>query len=292
MTAACPAASQEHAHALKISDELPHLKEAGKVKLADVRAALGRLEADAKELERNAKEDGSSGDKGETPGRAPGADPFAAVMRQFSESAAAEVGRLRNLLGQVEGAYKELLVYLKVGPKPKESDDLFTLLSEFVEQVKAAIPKPKPAPRKMQDAYLKGDDDGGADGEVLDPMAAKMDGARPTRERPLTAKASLNEKSSRAAPTMQRPNSQRPGSAKPGSQRGSTKGDKSDAGSNPNSGTLQEKSKEAQAKDDALQKRLEARFQKAREKKGDRGSVVSGASGTSSKGPTPVASPR
>ena len=80
---------------------------------------------------------------------------------------------------------------------------------------------------------------------------------------------------------MQRPNSARPGSAKPTSRQSSTKGD---AGSNPNSGTLQEKSKEAQAKDDALQKRLEARFQKAREKKGDRGSA--------SKGPTPVASPR
>lgn len=67
-----------------------------------MRATLGRLEADAKELERNAKEDGGAGgDKGETPGRAAGADPFAAVMRQFSESAATEVGRLRGLLGQV-----------------------------------------------------------------------------------------------------------------------------------------------------------------------------------------------
>ena len=52
----------------------------------------------------------------------------------------------------------------------------------------------------------------------------------------------------------------------------------------------EETTTDAQAKDDALQKRLEVRFQKAREKKGDRGSVASG--GSASKGPTPVASPR
>ena len=119
-------------------------------------------------------------------------------------------------------------------------------------------------------------------------MAAKMDGARPTRNlSDKGARASLSDKGSRAAPAMQRPNSARPGSAKPTSRQSSAK---DDAGSNPNSGTLQEKSKDAQAKDDALQKRLEARFQKAREKKGDRGSVASG--GSASKGPTPVASPR
>ena len=123
-----------------------------------------------------------------------------------------------------------------------------------------------------------------------------MDGARPTPwpTRNLSdkgARASLSDKGSRAAlsaaPAMQRPNSARPSSAKPTSRQSSTKGA---AGSNPNNGTLQEKSKDAQAKDDALQKRLEARFQKAREKKGDRGSVASG--GSASMGPTPVTSPR
>ena len=188
----------------------------------------------------------------------------------------------------MEGAYKELLVYLKIGPKPKESDELFTLLSEFVEQVKGAIPKPKPAPRKMQDAYLKGNDDGGlgADGEVLDPMAAKMDGARPTRNPgDRSARASsvvTGDKGARAAPAMQRPNTARgAGGAKAApSARNSTRADA--GGSNPNSGAMPEKSKEAQEKDNALQKRLEARFQKAREKKG----------GGASKGQTPVASPR
>ena len=63
------------------------------------------------------------------------ADRFGEVMAQFAEHAEAEVSRLRVLQAETDRAYNELLVFFKVErkKKPPESDEIFGLLSEFVE---------------------------------------------------------------------------------------------------------------------------------------------------------------
>ena len=122
-------------HVARMHEEVPHLKEACKVRMADVQAALARLEADAKELACAAQESGDDGGDG--------GDPFGTVMRGFSEGATLEVERLRALLVQVELSFKQLLVFFKVGKK-LETEEVFTLLHELVAAVQAAAPKPAP----------------------------------------------------------------------------------------------------------------------------------------------------
>lgn len=88
-------ASEEHAHAMLLPEELAHLREAGKIKIADVRGALQKLVGEAKELQTSAKSAAADtqGDSG---------DPFTVVMQKFAEVANAEVQRLRDLLDHVD----------------------------------------------------------------------------------------------------------------------------------------------------------------------------------------------
>lgn len=89
-------ASEKYAHATRLPDELAHLKEAGKIKLADVRGALQKLIGEAKELQSSANAsagDTRDGDNG---------DPFTVVMQKFAGFANAEVQRLRDLIDHVD----------------------------------------------------------------------------------------------------------------------------------------------------------------------------------------------
>jgi len=179
-------ASEEHAHAMLLPEELAHLREAGKIKIADVRGALQKLVGEAKELQTSAKSAAADtqGDSG---------DPFTVVMQKFAEVANAEVQRLRDLLDHVDSSYAALLTYFKIRPGKghvTESDELFTLLHEFSEAFKALVPKPKPLKQLTRNANVSVAQDrpsviAGADelGE-LDPMLSRIQGVKAADGRP------------------------------------------------------------------------------------------------------------
>ena len=104
----------DHAGATRFPEELPHLKEAAKVVMSDVRAALQRLTGEANSLgeaaaqaRRELEAEGGSVSEG-------GGDPFALVMAEFSEGRDDEVARLRGLLAAADAAYADLVVYFGV----------------------------------------------------------------------------------------------------------------------------------------------------------------------------------
>ena len=128
-----------------LPDELAPLREGAKLKLADMRGALQKLAADAKELERAAQLD-AGGDGDDVVGAS---DPFAQTMAQFATRAATEVAGITSRLGSVEQEYKDVLAWLRVksggaGAKaPMESDEFFTIWVDFADAVKQATPKAK-----------------------------------------------------------------------------------------------------------------------------------------------------
>lgn len=166
-------ASDEFRHALRLPDELAPLREA-KVKLADVRAGMQKLGAEAKELALAARPPADagtpppkglgasaagSGGGGVGGAGGPGANSraeggggaggvFERTMARFAEHAAAESARIDAELCACEEAYSGLLRWLHIrmppgGKPPFESDELFGLFVEFAEAVRAVLPKPK-----------------------------------------------------------------------------------------------------------------------------------------------------
>ena len=154
----------DHAGATRFPEELPHLKEAAKVVMSDVRAALQRLTGEANSLgeaaaqaRRELEAEGGSVSEG-------GGDPFALVMAEFSEGATTEVARLQGLLAAADAAYADLVVYFGVPAKKKAPDsrELFTTLHEFVEAFRAAVPKPKPPPKPRRAGSVVSTKEGGS----------------------------------------------------------------------------------------------------------------------------------
>ena len=85
-------------------------------------------------------------------------------MAEFSEGATTEVARLQGLLAAADAAYADLVVYFGVPAKKKAPDsrELFTTLHEFVEAFRAAVPKPKPPPKPRRAGSVVSTKEGGS----------------------------------------------------------------------------------------------------------------------------------
>jgi hypothetical protein len=139
-----------------LAEELSPVREASRLKLADVRATLQKLNADANELSKAAHLTVSGGDEGEESLARAADDPFGRTMALFAETAAADAARLTKRLGELDEAYVSLLSWLRMtkpgggGAKPPiETDAFFTMWAEFAQMVRLAIPKPKPPPPRQ-----------------------------------------------------------------------------------------------------------------------------------------------
>jgi len=144
--------------------------------------------------------------------------------------------------------------------KKQETDEFFSLLSELVAAVRAAAPKPKPAPKLRQPAYYAAKPSEAAQGgasasgeavPALDPMEAKLQGfTRSQKQKPLPA--ALERAGSKPQPAQASPRAPGASPRTPGA-------------------TPRAAAKPAPARDPAkeaeLQKRLAERFERAKAKK-------------------------
>ena len=256
------------AEGLALPDELAPLREA-KAKLADVRAGLQKLVADAKELGMASKP--ASGE-GAAPGdfrSAVGGDPFTRTMGRFAEHANRDVTRVTSRLAEVEKQYAQLLTWLKVkgagSAKAIETDELFALLVEFADAVKAAAPKK--APPKAQRGFSKKD--------MLAAKSARLsaDAGTPTSKKLTDAHVNQKDAAPPLDPMLSKLKKTQAAADNPAAMLATAMrtGDGGAAGLKPASGgQVQARPLRARAEskvDKKLQERLQARFEKAQSRK-------------------------
>jgi len=201
-------------------------------------------------------------------------------MHQFSLEASTEVTKLTGLLAEVDAAYDGLLVYLCAGGGPGgkkkiEMGELFTTLAEFTGFISEAVPKIRPAKKAKQlwrggvKAALergvsadKMGDGPQSPGAAHDPMMSRMKNMQNIRRGSVMPGAEAR-RGGGAKPVADQP--ARRGSVMPGAETARRSGVEGEtAGGQSQAAPGEQKSAQDKKLDEQLQKRLEARFQKAK----------------------------